>query len=218
MFALGISEPITSNAHLEKQSIVWNGGVRGESSRGYATEHPICELVSTIIVAFDSRGSWNLCERIDSQSPECKRLRARLSGADWVVTVDKSECTCAHRPISGDSPWPYPKSPGLPYRPREILLVGSAAHMPIACATPSSVPPLSAEDLILTQTVTEHLIQRECYAIFFGWTHTENRPGISIIGKPGLDPRRFVPKTMIHSVHFGIEAGWAWSQAVIDSQ
>ena len=219
MFAIGLSEPLEiGGLALERQSIVWIGGPCGESSRGIPEEHPICGVVCQIERRFGFCGSWIVCHRHGhSTMKQVQRLRLRLLGSGWVLDSEESgEFLLAHKPVSSEEPWPYPGSPGLPYRPAELLLVGAIGHAAIACGevpvAPRSVP---GETLVLTEPVAHYLAARSCYVVCFGWTHTENTPGLTIIGPPGIDPRQFVPAGAVHSVHRGADAEWAWSQATV---
>ncbi|RLB54278.1 MAG: hypothetical protein DRJ42_09590 [Deltaproteobacteria bacterium] len=142
---------------------------------------------------------------------QLKREKLRLARAKWEIDSCES-CLRGYRAISRQEPWPYDSRRGLPLRASELLLLGGIGFAGIDCRElPVQRRAVLSEDLVLTPTVVEHLLETQQQVVCSGRTHTGNSPGISILGPAGLLPEEFVPADAIHVIHEGTEAGYAWS-------
>lgn len=215
MFSIGASEPLPAQM-LERNSVVWLGQSCGESSSGIPPEHPLCSVVLNIIEKFRFVGSWLLCRNISGlREFEKATTLLRLQRAQWVVDSTHKSMIRAHRLVTPSSPWPYPSRPGLAYRGLEVLVVGRpfearALHCDRS-KTATVVRAIEAEEVVLDEKFSQALRSNGAYAVCVGRTHTENSPGISVIGPAGLDVREFVPPGRVLAVHGGTEAERAWS-------
>ena len=159
-----------------------------------------------------------MCREISSMREfEQKALILRLDASKWMVDADQTIVIRAHRDVSADSPWPYSSEPALPSPQREVLIVGClAAHTAFSCGTEHewrSQQPVRGDAMVLRSQLAGLLAARGGYAISIGRTHTENSPGLSIIGPESgwLEPEALVEARDIAGIHQGLEAGRAWS-------
>jgi hypothetical protein len=218
MFTIGISEPLQSQA-LIRHSIVWLGGAFGETNLGLPAAHPLSDVVLRLEERFEFVGSWLLCRRVASlREFERKALLLRLERARWDVEPRRDTAIRACKTVSEGSPWPYPESPGLPFSPSEILVVGATlGYAVVHCTWDESAwtRPVEGEHLVLQSDFASWLISNRAFAVCFGRTQTDFSPGISIIGSHALDPRGFVAADEIHALHWNDNGGRAWSHGRI---
>lgn len=219
MFTIGTSERLELPRHqLVRHSIVWIGESSGETSRGLPASHPISVVILRVLTYFKFLGTWLMCRNVALlREFDRKATLRRLSRARWVVDPDDSAVIRAHRVASQDFPWPYADDThavALPWPQAEILIVGgSIDYSSIDCRdnTIAGTRSIRGEGIVLYSDIVHRLVAQECHAVCVGRTQTDNSPGISIIGRPGLKPEDFVSGESIFAVHRDQDAGRAWS-------
>ena len=220
MFSIGISEPIASGVRgLVRHSIVWLGPPCGETARGLPRAHPLCRLLLRLLEQVSFVGTWLICRDVSCMREfERKALLVRLRTAGWTIDPDQIEVIRAHRTVSADSPWPYDSDSNLPWPQLEVLVVGClvACHS-IDCRAERdwrSQQPIRGDAMVLRSDLAALLVAEGGYAISVGRTHTENSPGLSVLGPEGwLDPESLLERTDIVGIHKGADAARAWSYA-----
>ena len=218
MFAIGSSEPIASApSGLVRHSIVWLGQPCGETARGLPATHPLCQLLLRTLEQVSFVGTWLMCREVSLMREfERKALLLRLSKAQWTIDPDQRELIRAQRAVSADSPWPYDSETALPWPQSEILVVGCLVDcLRIDCRNERdwrSQQAVRGDGLVLHSGLANLLVAQRGYAISVGRTHTENLPGLSVLGPEGwLDPESLVERDDVVGIHRGADAGRAWS-------
>jgi hypothetical protein len=212
LFTIGASEQC-ERPGLERTGIVWLGDPSGETHAGLPPEHPLCEILTALLKQFEFVGSWLLCRSLAAMRPfERSSALIRLTNSNWEIDDTASGLLRARRSISHDQPWPYPSNPGLRRPYSEIAVVGNRFdHRQLQVEPRSLTRAIEGEELILQPCVVEFLVSTGSYAVCVGRTHTDNSPGLSIIGPPGLRPEVLVPEHLLLAVHKGTDAERAWS-------
>jgi hypothetical protein len=213
MFAIGRSEPASCGGlDLWRHSIVWLGRPGYNESRVLPEDHPLSRVVYLLQTRFRFRGAWVIYRGLDEMTAfELKREEVRRKG--W--TIDHcGRCFRAWRGISERHPWPFDRTPGLPStRNPDVLLLGDTKGEVIDGIVGALGPLDGLQGL--TPVVFAHLAQTGTHLVCRGRTHVDNSDGISIVGPRGLDPEAFVPRELVHAVHEGSDAGWAWSYPML---
>lgn len=218
MFSIGTSEPIAAaSPSLVRHSIVWLGEPLEENVRGLPVSHPICRVLLRILEQVSFVGTWLTCREASTMREfERKALLIRLRNGGWAIDPDQSSIIRAHKAVRADSPWPFDTGPALPRPHVEILVVGFLAHSTEVCCHNErewrSQHAVRGDGLVLNSDLARLLAVERGYAISIGHTHTENTPGLSILGPEGwLDPELLVEGYGVVGVHRGTDAARAWS-------
>ncbi len=223
MFAIGTSEPLDGQSvSLVRHSIVWLGGGCGETNVGLPATHPLCLVLLSILEHFKFVGTWMTCRELATlRDFERKVLLIRFNRTNWLVDPEQSDAIRAHRVVAERSPWPYTPAPALPWPQLELLVVGGLfQYSMLECGARErahAVRAVRSEAVVLQPSFSQSLLSAQAYAICVGRTHTDNSPGLSVIGPRGLlSPERFVGAKDVLAIHRDGDAERAWSYARVE--
>lgn len=225
MFSIGKAEAIdSSSCGLVRNSIVWLGQPCGETTKGLPATHPLCGVLLRIIEQADFIGTWLMCREVSIMRKfEQQTLLSRLNGSAWTIDSEQSEAIRAHRTVRVDSPWPFDSGPALPWPQFEILVIGCRVdYETIDCLDEGDWRPqwaVRGDGLVIRSRLARQLAVERGYAISIGRTHTDNSPGLSVLGPEGwFDPELLVRRDEIVGVHRGGDASRAWSYGRVNQQ
>lgn len=213
MFCFGLDEPIGHSDSLLRHSIVWFGDSHEDGQLGLTDKHPISEAVAKLVGHFRFNGRWVLSRcRGRMHLSQSKILQARLRGAGWSLLEDCSQCILATKGLTDGDIWPFAGTPGIPRVPPEVLVLGYTDPVVLDCEIEESKPrAVRGERMVLSSELTSSLAASGGYAVCFGRTHANNRPGISLIGRRGLDFPGILLSWGCKEIFHGADAERAWT-------